>query len=258
MNFGSSDSKANADYEQCSVQKTNCFNGFEHTFGSGGTGVTSVYADIYTPYPLPVVGSQGASSAWPMIVNGSKYVQVGWIKTNNYRGSYGNGGIGSDVFPSDGVHYFYEINYGRNSLGTSLGDYQVFSARGPGGGSIGNYRVEKSGNYWVGTANGTQIAAFPVSYDSTKFLYSGTAVQFSEEINSGAANPQASAFAGGTKPRAKFSNVRAFFNGKTYFSPSITRYFTDTSASQNRSHYGNETMYPNQSDSYVEFWDSRY
>ncbi|MDO3413294.1 hypothetical protein QWJ34_26315 [Saccharibacillus sp. CPCC 101409] len=249
--------EVSADSQACSVNKTNCFNGFEHTFGAGGTAVTSVYADISTPSYMPTVGSQGSSSAWPMIVNDTKYVQVGWIKTNKFAGNYGSGGLGQ-VFPSDGEHFFYEINYGYSSIGTSLGDYQVYSAKGPAAGSVNGYRVEKSGNYWAGEVNGNQIAAFPLSYDTDKFLYSGTAVQFSEEINSAVSNPQSSAFAGGANYRSKFSNVRAFFNGKTYYSPSITRYFTDTSASQNRSHYGDTSVYSNQSNSYIEFWDSRY
>lgn len=226
----------------------NCFNGFERDFGSGG--LTSIYADIYTPKTYPDNYASSGSNAWPMIYDGTKYVQVGWITSNSMNGNYGN----TIISIPNGVHYFYEINYG-----VANSDYQVYNTNGPATDTTHGYRVTLgSDGYWTGTVDGVQISAFANQISSTQYYFSGTIAQYCEELNSGGKDAYNSAFAGTAINHAKFSNLRAFQNNITYYSPIPTTIFQDTNAGQNiTSHYGDTSIYPDQSNSYVEYWDTR-
>jgi hypothetical protein len=213
----------------------NYFDGGQIAFGTGN--LTSVYVDIKTP-DYPYVYFNSGSSAWPMIVNRStspstSYVQVGWTK-DNY------------VSQNNGVHYFYEVYYGN--VGN---DYQVYSTVGPASLSTHGYRVSHTGpdpdpnglGYWVGTVDGAQISSYPSTF-------SGHEAEYYEEIYGGQAyNAQ---FAGRAGNHAIFSNIRAFSNGITYYSPSLS-WLHDTDGMQDTSHY-----IPGNASSTLELWDSRY
>ncbi|KEO81269.1 hypothetical protein [Tumebacillus flagellatus] len=202
--------------------------------GSSNTadsGVTSVYTDIYTP-DYPTINAKSGSCAWPMITSSiygaTEYVQVGWTDD-------------SQVSQADGVHYFYEINYGSSSS-----DYQVYSSVGPQANRVHGYRVAKDNTNWNGNFTGTVDGALIASYPG----FVGNGVQYYEEIYG--YDLTSTSFAGTNTNKAKFSNLRAFVNGSTIYSPALTMYF-DRNGGYDDSHYKS-----NDQTSYLYLWDTRH
>jgi len=188
-------------------------------------GVTSIYADIFTP-TYPAVYTNSTSSAWPMITDSTdtKYVQVGWWDfSNTYSGS--------------GVHYFFEYNDGT--------DYQVYNTYGPAQNTTHGYRVELSNGVWSGTAGGATIGTHSSSYK-------GAGIQYNEEI--GGSIPYNAAFAGTSTDHAIFSNMRMFYNNITYYSPIPGSNF---SAAPDGA-YDLSNYISGSSSSTVDLWDTRY
>lgn len=231
----------------CSTSgSSNCFNGFASDFGPGGaSGVTSVYADIYTPNTYPVVKSPSDSAAWPMAYNSATgaYAQVGWISEQGMSDLQGNA-------RPNGVHYFYEIYYG----GPNNTDFQVYNTYGPAPGSTHGYRIALENGYWNGYEDNALISSYPTSFytlnQSYYLLYANVAEYYEELAGNPATN---AAYAGTSSNHAKFSNMRAFFNGTTYYSPHISWSNSDYSAKSDYSKYTEGV-----STSTIDFWDSRY
>lgn len=248
MMFGLVPSISSADTQSCVTNGANCFDGIVSNLG-GNAQITSVYTDITTPNTYPANYSPSRTSAWDMIAKntGGVYVQVGWIESNNTTGHFGI----SSISVPNGVSYFFEINYGVKDS-----DYQVYSPGGPALGTTHGYRVFQSGTNWVGTVDGTTIDTEAQTYNGLPFTY-GDNVQYSEEL-AGSGTAQNSAFAGLASNHARFSNLRAFSNGTTYYSPDYTTsgsYFVqDQNAGMDNFSY----HIGQQNNSYLEFWDLRY
>lgn len=142
-----------------------------------------------------------------------------------------------------------------------IGDYQVYNTYGPANDTTHGYRVTLSADkvYWVGSVDGAQIAAYPTQLDSADYFFSGQIAEYYEELTSGQKQAQNSAFAGTISNHARFSNIRAFFNNTTYYSPTADAYSVlDTNGAQDISTTHYSSTITNQSLSYIDLWDIRY
>ncbi|WP_152559273.1 hypothetical protein [Tumebacillus flagellatus] len=200
------------------------------------SGVTSIFANIKTPSTYPVVGSNSGSSAWVMITGNDShtiYAQVGWEKSYGISSKQNNAG--------DGVHYFYEINYG----GSADNDIKVFNPVGPDQGVTHAYRLYNDGKgNFVGTEDGAQIGSYSA--------FKGTGVTFAEELNG--TNQWAAAYPGSASSPAVFDSLRYFFNGTTYYSPGLF-WVNNAYGGSDRTNYKYGV---DGSSSYIKFWDTRY
>ncbi|MFC4767076.1 hypothetical protein [Effusibacillus consociatus] len=217
---------------------TNVYTGGYAQYPDSSSGqMTSVYCDIKTPsYPDTFYPS--ASNGWPMIVgtysNGADkvpYVQVGWVKAN---------GVFSGETNGEGVRYFWEHNDRKGHF------YRVFSAVGPAENTTHGYRVYYEAGDWKGTVDGGKIGSYPK-------IFTSLGAQYYEELVS-QEDVYRAAYAGTSTNHARFSNIRYFFNNTTYYSPTLNM-SSDGVGKYDQSNYSSTKT--DQSQSYIEFWDSR-
>lgn len=160
-----------------------------------------------------------------------KYVQVGWYKALNH---------GAVV---DGVHYFYQVNIGFDPLKGTYDVYTNWSPVGPATNSTHGYRVYVDGTLYRCYADDALIASPLKKFDATGY-------EFSEEINGNI--PYNAQYPGKASAHAKFSNLRIFANGVTYYSPSLN-FSADPNGRYDASNYSVGVA-----TSTVDYWDSRY
>jgi hypothetical protein len=186
-------------------------------------------------------GARGGSSAWPMIGNTGKYVQVGWCDNINMISD----DFGTQFATPNGPHYFYEINYDNST--DPYSDFQEYSTYGPAQNTTHHYEVTLTNSKWVGTVDGVTIASLDEYMTNGYYLQSGLSYTFSEEMTSSNSH-----YAGTSVDHARFSNMRIFYNGQTIYSPQNYSPLSDGPAGRTM-HYSSSG---DQSQSWMDLWDT--